>query len=152
MCRVWRELTKHKRDNYRPTDKFFYQKPDRSPDTISIAFDKTLIAFFFWSCAAASPPQLLTKDERVKLSSVIKMLSPFGSGTPPLDLPPLIEVKRHTGDDDRVRASILVLAKACMALFDKALYSTIATTTSVALNTKVDSTYVRQVLRTHARY
>jgi hypothetical protein len=64
-------------------------------------------------------------------------------------LRPFIEVKRHT-TRDHVRAYVLQLAKACKALFDSPLYSTIATTASVALNTRVDAAFVRHVVRSHS--
>jgi len=183
MRRVWRELTRHKRQNHRTTNKPFHQRdgpttlcekkgakclavnvgkgiwrcrpcglitcgPPKNIEQRPFPFEKTLIAFLFWSWSCCEPVRLLTKDEVVKLSEAIKMLSPLGSGTPPLSLPPFTEVERHTRRD-HVRAYVLQLAEACRALFDSPLYSTIATTASVALNTNVDVAYVREILRTH---
>src|SRR5262249_34880379 len=74
MRSVWRELTRHKRYNYRTTDKFFHER-DKRTDLIFTSFDKDLVGFLYWSCTAATSPRLLiTKDEIVRLSSDIKML------------------------------------------------------------------------------
>jgi hypothetical protein len=185
MRRVWRELTRHERNSYQTTDKFFHQR-DRSTTLCQkkdakclaenvgkdiwrcdycgfiitkaargvkdieqkpLPFDKILIGFLFWSYHEPLP--VLTKDEIVKLSNEIKMFS-YSLGGPQLGLlRPFIEVKRHT-TRDHVRAYVLQLAKACKALFDPPLYSTIATTASVALNTRVDAAFVRHVVRSHS--
>jgi hypothetical protein len=144
MRRVWRELTK--RDK---TNKPFHQ-PDRSTNTLSVPFDTILVAFFDWSCTAARTLRpLLTKDEAVKLSNEIRMFPDFSTGGVLLSRS-YLEVKRHT-TRDRVRAYVLLLARACKALFHSPLYSTIATTASVALNTQVDAAFVRSVLRNPPR-
>ena len=186
MRRVWRELTRHERNSYRTTDKFFHQrdrsttlcqkkdakclavnlgkdiwrcdycnfiiKAARPPKDIEqkpFPFDKTLIGFFWASADYASLDLTVrTKDEVVKLSNEIKVLSPGFIGPWP-NVRPFMEVKRHT-PRDHVRAYVLVLAKCCKACFGSPLYSTIATTASVALNTRVDAAFVRHVLRSHS--
>jgi hypothetical protein len=184
MRRVWGELTRHKRNSHRTTDKFFHQpdmpttlcekksgkclavnvgqdiwhcdycnfitKAARPPKDIKrkpFPFDKILIGFLFWSYDAVSiQTPLLTKNEVAKLSDEMKMFSLTG---PLPGLPHFIEVKRHT-TRDRVRTYVLLLARACKALFHSPLYSTIATTASVALNTRVDAAFVRHVVRSHS--
>lgn len=149
MQRVWRELTRHKRDNYRTTNKPFHLAswlPDGPSDSF---FDQTLVAFFFWSCAAANPLPMATRDEIAKLSDLENKTIPSFSGPPLSARRPAIVVRRHTARD-HVRSYVLVLGQACRALFNSPLYSTVATTASVALNTKVKSGFVRQVLRSRS--
>ena len=144
MRRVWRELTRKKRVDYRPTGEFFHQRNSDEPSHPS--FDKALVAFFFWSYTAVGLLPTMTKDEAAELSDLesrgLVSIGPLNRG--------FMVVHRYTARDN-VRSYVLVLAKACKALFNSPLYSTIATTASVALNIKVTPSYVRQVIRRHLR-
>lgn len=149
MRRVWRELTRHKRDNYRTTDRLFHQATWLPGEFSDCPFDLILVAFFFWSRAAAKPLPMATRNEIAKLSDLESKTFPSFSGPSLSARRSAIVVKRHTARD-HLRSYVLVLGQACRALFNSPLYSTVATTASVALNAEVKSGFVRQVLRSRS--
>jgi hypothetical protein len=142
MRRVWAELTRRKRVAYKPTEKLLHEGKWLLWGEIPTRFDDRLAGFFFWALQAAVHKMPTLTRAEVALLSKFEKNSSWKK--------PYILVQRRTPKDD-VRSYVCELVLACEVLFDSPLYSTIATTASVALEKPVSAEDVRRTVRQRPR-